>query len=122
MEKPKREVTVVRRDTTGISVPVRTLAIVFIAAGVVLLLINMGLFSWNSIGDFFGDIGRFFGNLGGDIGRFFGTLGSEIGRIFGSLGRSLADLWPLALIAAGLFLLLRRGKRSDQDNPTTRDS
>lgn len=122
MEKPKREVTVVRRDTTGVSAPARALASVFIALGVVFLLINMGLFSWDSVGDFFGAVGRLFGSLGGDIGRFFGALGSEIGRIFGSLGRALAALWPLALITAGLFLLRRQGQYSDPDNPTTRDS
>lgn len=111
MEKRKREVTVIRRDTAGAGAAARTLAIVLIAVGVVFLLINLGLFSWDSVGSFFGAVGRFFGGLGGEIGRFFGGL-----------GRALAGLWPLVLIGIGALLLLRRSNPASQDDADHRDS
>jgi uncharacterized membrane protein len=66
-----------------------------IIAGVVLLLMSTGALSPDAVGNFFG-------NLGGSIGAFFGNLGS-----------SLANLWPLALIVIGLFLLFWRRQPAD---------
>ncbi len=100
MEKRKREVTGNQRDAADVSASARALAIALIAVGVVFLLINLGLFSWDSIGSFFGAVGRFFGGL----------------------GRALAGLWPLVLIGIGALLLLRRGNPASQDDADHRDS
>ena len=97
MEKQKREVTIQESGLIERRSSSRTLAIVLIAVGVLFLLINAGIFSFNDIGSFFGSIGAFFGRLGGSIGHIFGGLGGLIGRF-----------WPVLLILIGALLLLRR--------------
>lgn len=102
MQKSKREFSREVRST-------RRLALLLIAAGILFLLINAGVFSFHDIGTFFGSIGQFFGQVGSAIGQFFGSLGSSIGRIFGSIGSSIGRWWPLLLIVLGLLMLVRRG-------------
>lgn len=107
MEKTKREFNRDHRSGRG-------LALVLIAVGVLFLLINVGVFSFNDIGSFFGSVGQFFGSLGSAMGQFFGSLGSTIGRIFGSLGSTIGRWWPVLVIAVGVLLLVRRKPALDQ--------
>jgi hypothetical protein len=111
-EKPKNDHAAVNTDKSR-----RVGAVVLIIIGVLFLLMNAGVFSFNDIGQFFGNlgggIGEFFGTLGGEIGRFFGSLGGAIGEFFGGVGRTIGELWPLLLIVVGLALLFwRRPARS----------
>lgn len=113
-EKRKNDV-VVRRPASQ-----RTGAIVLIAIGVLFLLINTGIFSFNDIGELFGNFGRavgeFFGNFGRTIGEFFGNLGRGMGEFFGNFGRTVANWWPLLLILFGLGLLFwRRPSRQGEE-------
>ncbi len=86
----------------------RTGAIILIAIGVLFLLLNAGLFSFN-------DFGEFFGSFGQTMGEFFGNFGRSMGEFFGGLGRSLVNLWPLALILIGVALLFwRRPSRQEE--------
>jgi hypothetical protein len=90
----------------------RTGAIILIAIGMMFLLINTGVVSFNEIGTFFGGLGEafgtFFGNFGRVIGEIFGGLGQAFGEIFGGLIGSIANLWPLILILIGVALLFGR--------------
>ncbi|MBI5667137.1 MAG: hypothetical protein HZC41_03945 [Chloroflexi bacterium] len=110
MEKQKRDVVIQSGGMVGRPASTRTLAIVLIAVGVLFLLINAGVFSFNDVGSFFGSIGQFFGNLGRTIGEFFGNLGGSLGRLFGSLGSTIGRWWPLLVILLGVALLFRRGR------------
>lgn len=118
MEKPKREVIINRSSEYEPRRSSRTLALVLIGAGVVLLLVNAGALSFSDIGSFFGSlggaVGQFFGSLGSAIGQFFGGLGRAIGDIFGSLGSAIGRFWPVLLILLGALLLLRRGRPDEQ--------
>ena len=88
------------------------LAITLLVLGVLFLMIEGGVFSWGTIGAFFGglggSIGAFFGSLGGAIGSFFGGIGSGIGVFFGSIGR----LWPVVPILIGLYMIFHRPSNS----------
>jgi hypothetical protein len=108
MEKPKREMIINRSSEDEPRRSSRTLALVLIGAGVVLLLVNAGALS-------FSDIGSFFGSLGGAVGQFFGGLGRAVGDIFGSLGSAIGRFWPVLLILLGALLLLRRGRPTGQE-------
>jgi hypothetical protein len=110
MEKQKREVMIQERGLIERPSSSRTLAIVFIAVGVLFLLMNAGVFSFNDIGSFFGSFGEFFGRLGASFGEFFGRLGGSIGHTFGTLGSWIGRLWPLFLILLGAALLFRRNR------------
>lgn len=111
-DKPKNDFVPQNTERGGRSQ--RNAAILLIAVGVIFLLIQSGVFSFNDVGEFFGAVGEFFGNLGGQIGSFFGNLGGQIGRFFGSVGSQLANLWPLLLIALGVLMLLRRPRRRNE--------
>lgn len=109
MEKQKREVTIQPMPDARLGSS-RALAIVLITAGVLLLLINAGVFSFNDVGSFFGSFGEFFGRLGRSIGELFGDFGGWIGRFFGSVGGTIGRWWPLVVILLGVALLFRRNK------------
>ncbi|HEX2909038.1 MAG TPA: hypothetical protein VHO69_19350 [Phototrophicaceae bacterium] len=112
MQKQKREVLIARPNWNENRQASRTLAVILIGVGVMLLLMNAGVFSFHDIGSFFGNlggsIGSFFGHLGGAMGSFFGNLGGSIGHIFGSLGSLIGRFWPVILILLGVLLLVRR--------------
>jgi hypothetical protein len=73
-------------------------------------------------GDLGQSIGEAAGNLGESVGEAAGNLGESIGQAAGDFGQSVGEafserpaphpvlpgLWPLLLIAVGLYLLLRR--------------
>jgi hypothetical protein len=113
-EKHKND-AVIRKPATQ-----RTGAIILITIGVLFLLLNTGLFSFNDIGEFFGSFGRtmgeFFGNFGRSMGEFFGNMGRSMGEFFGGLGRGIANMWPLVLILIGVALLFwrRPGRREEE--------
>jgi hypothetical protein len=54
------------------------------------LLINIGIVSFDT------------------IGAFFGSLGASLGTFFGGLGGLMEYVWPAALIAFGIILLVGR--------------
>jgi hypothetical protein len=83
-------------------------AIILIAIGVIFLLFNTGVFSFDMIGDFFGTFGSIMGEFFGGFGRVMGELGGGLGSLFGSVGSLFANLWPLILIGLGLALIFGR--------------
>ncbi|MBL8163217.1 MAG: hypothetical protein JNJ61_14615 [Anaerolineae bacterium] len=126
MEKQKNQVIVTRGTAPATRIPQTSFAIILIIVGVVFALITLDVLSFASIGEFFGSFGRafgemgsnmgeFFGNMGRDIGRFFGDLGGDMGEFFGSFFSNIGRWWPLILIAAGAFLLIRRRRPVDSE-------
>jgi hypothetical protein len=75
-------------------------AVILIGLGGYFLLAQFGVVSWDIVGTVFGT----FGNL---IGTVFGGIGEAIGFVFGTLGSVIGNLWPVLLIALGLFILWR---------------
>ncbi|MBL8157237.1 MAG: hypothetical protein JNM70_23895 [Anaerolineae bacterium] len=106
MEKRKNEVVIAESDSPRSNG--RAAAFVLIGIGLVFLLVNMGVFDMNSIGEFFGNFGRSMGEFFGNFGETMGRFGESMGEFFGNLGGSLAQFWPVILIAFGVVLLLRR--------------
>ncbi|MBN1285092.1 MAG: hypothetical protein JXB47_06825 [Anaerolineae bacterium] len=79
---------------------------------------------WDDLGRGMGEVGREVGEVGRELGRGFGDLGRELGRTFGGLGRGIGalvgcicGLWPLALIVAGVLLLVnaRKSRPGDEE-------
>lgn len=66
-------------------------ALMLIVIGLIFLMANIGFYSLDTVGEVAGQAGR-------AIGEFFGGLGRDFGR-------SVSSLWPLLLIALGLFLV-----------------
>jgi hypothetical protein len=89
-------------------------AIILIAIGVIFLLLNTGIFSFDLIGDFFGAFGSAMGDFFGGFGRVMGDLGGTIGTVFGSLGSLIGNLWPLILIGLGLALIFGRRRQVEE--------
>jgi hypothetical protein len=106
MEKRKNEVLIVEGDSPRSNG--RVAAFVLIGIGLVFLLVNMGVFDMNTIGEFFGNFGRSMGEFFGGFGETMGRFGETVGEFFGNLGGSLAQLGPVILIVIGAVLLKRR--------------
>ena len=84
---------------------------------------DLGTSVGEAAGSIGGSIGEAAGSVGSSIGEAAGSLGESAGNLFGEVGRSIGDffggqpqaapsligvLWPLLLIAVGVFLILRR--------------
>ncbi len=108
MEKRKNEVLIVESENDSPRTRGRAAAFVLIGIGLIFLLVNMGVFDMNTIGEFFGNFGRSMGEFFGRFGEAMGRFGGAVGEFFGNLGGSLAQFWPVALIVIGAVLLLRR--------------
>jgi tape measure domain-containing protein len=56
-------------------------------------LVGLIVDNWDAITAWFGDVGKWFGDLFSDIGEWFGKIGKAIGDFFGDVGKWFSQAW-----------------------------